>query len=75
MNVCCRMSDELNPAVVPQPVEDVHGDGRWISQVGDCIATVQNAVNTQIPSKQPFLLTDLVIGFVRTLLYFAITKM
>lgn len=32
MNVCCRMSDELNPAVVPQPVEDVHGDGRWISQ-------------------------------------------
>lgn len=29
-----RMSgDEVNPAAVPQPVEDVHGDGRWLSQV------------------------------------------
>lgn len=25
--------DEVNPAAVPQPVEDVQGDGRWISQV------------------------------------------
>lgn len=24
---------EANPAAVPQPVEDVQGDGRWISQV------------------------------------------
>ncbi|TNM85041.1 platelet-activating factor acetylhydrolase IB subunit alpha2 [Takifugu rubripes] len=24
--------DEVNPAAVPQPVEDVQGDGRWISQ-------------------------------------------
>lgn len=24
---------EGNPAAVPQPVEDVQGDGRWISQV------------------------------------------
>ncbi|XP_020485936.1 platelet-activating factor acetylhydrolase IB subunit beta [Labrus bergylta] len=24
--------DELNPAAVPQPVEDVQGDGRWMSQ-------------------------------------------
>lgn len=30
-----RMSgDDLNPAAVPQPVEDVQGDGRWMSQVG-----------------------------------------
>lgn len=26
--------DELNPAAVAQPVEDVQGDGRWMSQVG-----------------------------------------
>lgn len=25
--------EEVNPAAVPQPVEDVQGDGRWISQV------------------------------------------
>lgn len=31
----CRMSgDELNPAAVPRPVEDVQGDARWMSQVG-----------------------------------------
>lgn len=31
----CRMSgDEGNPATVPQPVDDVQGDGRWMSQVG-----------------------------------------
>ncbi|KAM4545345.1 platelet-activating factor acetylhydrolase IB subunit alpha2 isoform 1-T2 [Odontesthes bonariensis] len=24
--------DELNPAAVAKPVEDVHGDGRWMSQ-------------------------------------------
>ncbi|XP_058482486.1 platelet-activating factor acetylhydrolase IB subunit beta isoform X1 [Solea solea] len=30
---CCRMCDEeLNPAAVAQPVEDVHGDGRWMAQ-------------------------------------------
>lgn len=35
--VSCRMSgDEANPAAVAQPVEDVHGDGRWLSQVGVC---------------------------------------
>lgn len=34
-DVSCRMSgDELNPAAVAQPVEDVQGDGRWMSQVG-----------------------------------------
>lgn len=33
----CRMSgDEVNPAAEPQPVEDVQGDGRWISQVLSC---------------------------------------
>lgn len=31
----CRMSgDEVNPATVAQLVEDVQGDGRWMSQVG-----------------------------------------
>lgn len=25
----------MNPAAVAQPVEDVQGDGRWNSQVGD----------------------------------------
>ncbi|KAM4620585.1 platelet-activating factor acetylhydrolase IB subunit alpha2 isoform 1-T1 [Polymixia lowei] len=25
-------SDDMNPAAVAQPVEDVHGDGRWMSQ-------------------------------------------
>lgn len=30
-----RMSgDEVNPAAEAQPVEDVQGDGRWMSQVG-----------------------------------------
>lgn len=30
----CRMSgDEGNPAAAPQPVDDIQGDGRWISQV------------------------------------------
>ncbi|KAM6907295.1 platelet-activating factor acetylhydrolase IB subunit alpha2 [Xenentodon cancila] len=24
--------DDVNPAAVPLPVEDVHGDGRWLSQ-------------------------------------------
>lgn len=29
-----RMSgDEVNPAAEAQPVEDVQGDGRWLSQV------------------------------------------
>lgn len=27
-------SEEASPAAVPEPVEDVHGDGRWMSQVG-----------------------------------------
>lgn len=26
--------DDVNPAAVAQPVEDVQGDGRWMSQVG-----------------------------------------
>ena len=26
-------ADERNPAAVAQPVEDAHGDGRWMSQV------------------------------------------
>ena len=26
-------SDEPSPAALPEPVEDVHGDGRWMSQV------------------------------------------
>lgn len=28
------MSDGLNPAAEAQPVEDVQGDARWMSQVG-----------------------------------------
>lgn len=29
--------DEVNPAAEPQPVEDIQGDGRWISQVLLCM--------------------------------------
>lgn len=43
--VLCRMSgDEVNPATVAQPVEDVQGDGRWMSQVG-CLFLIQVLFN------------------------------
>lgn len=45
----CRMSgDEVNPATVAQPVEDVQGDGRWMSQVGGVILSIW----IQCPRKQ-----------------------
>lgn len=35
--------DEVNPAAVAQPVEDVQGDGRWMSQVGGvCLCVYLN---------------------------------
>lgn len=39
-----RMSgDEVNPAAEAQPVEDVQGDGRWMSQVGGvCLCVYLN---------------------------------
>lgn len=38
--VSCRMSgDDMNPAAVAQPVKDLQGDGRWMSQV--CVVLIQ----------------------------------
>lgn len=34
--------DEMNPAAVAEPVEDVQGDARWISQVGGVIIGEEN---------------------------------
>lgn len=56
-----RMSgDEVNPAAVAQPVEDVQGDGRWMSQVGGvCLCVYLNVFIVYLSNRNHYAIIGL----------------
>lgn len=47
--------DEVNPAAEAQPVEDVQGDGRWMSQVGGvCLCVYLNVFIVYLPNQNHY---------------------
>lgn len=66
--------DELNPAAVAQPVEDVQGDGRWMSQVGVIYWSISRKLKKKNPHATEKRFTSFIKGFVSLLVCVCILR-